>query len=262
MNPRRTPNRMLLAALLAASTATLGCRDRGVPDDVPHARTGGIGRAPVVGQATGVGSGQRDDTGPAGGAGAGASGVSAGGFGGSAGIPGTGGTGGSAGIPGTGGFGGSAGIPGTGGTGGSAGIPGVEGVGGAAGIPGVEGVAGSAGIPGGDLGASDDATAGTGAAGALGIGGSLGGVGTNLSPVASFVASPPCISEIQTTVTLASSSVDPDGDPLRCSWVLPDATPNSSEDCMVTVTFFNAVESEVQLLVHGVTGTIARCPGT
>ena len=262
MHSRYETARSLVVALLAAAAAAAlpACEDRSVPDDVQRARTGGIARVPRVGQGTSVGGGDRGaagaDDGDRDDTGAGVSGA-----GGNASLPGVGGAGGSAGIPGVGGVGGGAGIPGTGGVGGgSAGVPGEGGVGGSAGIPGTD----AAGV---DL-AIPVPSAVVRANPGLGIGGSLGGVGTNLAPAASFTISPPCISELQTAVTLASSSVDPDGDSLRCSWELPSAVPNASEDCTVTVTFFDAVESPVVLFVDDGTrvssaeAVIGTCPVT
>jgi hypothetical protein len=138
---------------------------------------------------------------------------------------------------------------------------------GAAGTPGSNVAVGSAGIPAPDTGDDDDDetdTAGTG--GSLGIGPSLGRVGTNEPPVASFTVSPQCISDVQTQVTLASSSVDLDGDSLSCSWAVPGAIPATSEDCAVTVTFSEPNESPVVLFVDdgervsSAEATVEPCP--
>jgi hypothetical protein len=218
--------RATLTAGLLACAAAPACEDRGPPDDVPYTRTGGIARPPTVGVNSNVGTGAASAAGAGGEAqGAGADGNPD--------------------VPGV-GAGGSAGIPGIDDAQGRAGIPGVDDAQGSAGIPGIDEAAGSAGIPGADTG--DDADA-AGAGGSLGIGPSVGRVGTNSPPVASITASPQCISDLQTQVTLASSSVDQDGDSLSCSWAMPGAIPTTSEDCAVTVTFSDPSESPVVLFV-------------
>jgi hypothetical protein len=143
----------LAVALLTCSAAALACADRSPSDDVPYARTGGIARVPAVDVDSNVGA----DAAGAAVAGGEAQGAAAG-------------------------VDGNPDVPGIGGAVGSAGIPGVAGMVGSAGIPGIDEAAGGAGISGADTG--DDDTAGTG--GSLGIGPTLGRVGTNEPPVASF----------------------------------------------------------------------------
>jgi len=267
------PALLLLSSVLAAAAAA-ACEDRGPPDDVERTRTGGIGRVPALGAS--------DDFGRA------ESGARGAGAGGSTGPEGAGPQGGldtpvatPGGVPGA--DVGGAGIGGTGVAGTGSGVD-VDGDGtrdglGASGTGATGPDAGAGG--GGTSGTGDGATdgVGTGASGAggdnagVGAGGiddnGFGGIDTdraNGAPVASFVLSPQCVSQIQSVVTLTSTSSDPDGDALRCVWTIPSGVPDDAADCTLTVTFFDAAASPVVLTVedgngavHSVTQDIPIC---
>jgi hypothetical protein len=249
--------RWLLTATVACAPA-LACEDRSPPDDVTRTRTGGIERVPQFASSdvfAGAGA-----AGTRGGPQAATGGASGSGFDGVGGIGGTGGASGIGDIDGdgtrdglgTGGGGASGGGAGFGaaGFGGGAGFGGV-GFGGVGGF-GTTGIGGGAGLDGSGFGGIDVA-------------------GANGEPIASFILTPQCVSEIQSDVTLTSTASDPDGDALRCVWTMPSAVPDDSADCTVTVTFFNAAAAPVTLTVddghggvHSVTADVAICgePGS
>jgi hypothetical protein len=171
-----------------------------------------------------------------------------------------------AGGAGTGGF---SGFPGAG-TGGAAGFFNTAGfLGGNAGFFAGNGGGGTGGF---FAGAGGGFIAGTG--GFFGGVGGTGGVGTagasapgNRAPVAGIALQPQCLGDLQTDVTLISTSVDPDEDALRCTWTMPAGIPNSAEGCVVPgVAFLAGTDSEVDLVVEdgrggqsGTTATIRPC---
>ncbi len=279
---RSTRPALLLLFTVLAGVAAVACEDRGPPDDVERTRTGGIGRVPELSASDDFGRGESG----ARSAGAGGAIGPQGGLDTPVATPGA--------VPGGGvGAGGvGAGVAGTGsgvdvdGDGTRDGL-GASGTGAAtSGTGGTATSTDAAGTGDGASGSGDDATdvtgTGTGASGAGGVapGGTdvgasgldengFGGIDTdpaNGAPVASFVLSPQCVSEIQSVVTLTSTSSDPDGDALRCVWTIPSGVPDGAGDCTVTVTFFNAAASPVVLTVddgnggvHSVTHDVTVC---
>ena len=245
---------LLTVALACAAAVAVACQDRSPPDDTLRTRTGGAARVPQFGSsdipgaagAAGTSSGPQAATGGASGGAGFASGAS--------------GTGGAGGFGDVDGDGTRDGLGASGGGGAGAGAGGL----GSAGF-------GSAGF--GGFGLAGVGASGTG--GAAGLDGSgFGGIdvdGANGEPVASFILTPQCVSDIQSDVTLTSTASDPDGDALRCVWTMPAAVPDDSADCSVTVTFFNAAAAPVTLTVddgkggvHSVTADVAICgePGS
>lgn len=94
------------------------------------------------------------------------------------------------------------------------------------------------------------------------------GNGGNTAPTADFSMDPTCTSPPDHTSTFTSTSTDPDGDTLTCSWTFNSGTPSTSSDCTVEdVSFPGAAPYAVTLMVDdGNGGTdsvqmdIARCP--
>ena len=75
--------------------------------------------------------------------------------------------------------------------------------------------------------------------------------GINRAPIASFVIEPPCLPEQETTVTLSSTSVDPDGDVVACEWSVPTLNIGSDNGCQVSGSaFLNADGIPIELTVR------------
>ncbi len=90
----------------------------------------------------------------------------------------------------------------------------------------------------------------------------------NNPPSASFTMNPTCTTSNTDPITFTSTSTDPDGDPLGCSWVFGSGNPPNSNSCTPpTVTFPNVAPYTVRLTVddgrggtNQATDTIAPCP--
>lgn len=80
----------------------------------------------------------------------------------------------------------------------------------------------------------------------------------NQNPVASFTMSPTCTSSVNEEITFTSTSTDPDGDTVTCSWVFNAGTPGTSAECTATgIKFPNVAPYPVTLTVSDGNGGTA-----
>ena len=100
-----------------------------------------------------------------------------------------------------------------------------------------------------------------------GDGGEVDAPPANNPPVAAFTMTPDCTVDQTTVITFASTSTDPDGDELTCSWTFTSGTPDASTECTQDVTFPSVAPYDVTLTVSDPLGgqastsmQIAPCP--
>jgi hypothetical protein len=88
-------------------------------------------------------------------------------------------------------------------------------------------------------------------------------VGLNTAPVASFSIAPACLPAQNTAVTLQSTSIDADGDPLVCDWSAPAIHMTSDNGCTVSGdTFINADAIPIDLTVRDPGGAFSTAHAT
>jgi hypothetical protein len=110
--------------------------------------------------------------------------------------------------------------------------------------------------------ASNTSASNTSAASTSGSGGSVPG-----APMASFTMNPTCTMSSTDPISFTSTSTDPEGDTLTCSWVFSSGTPGTGDMCSVSgVTFPNFAPYTVTLTVSDGTNSdmasmqIGPCP--